>query len=157
MIDKSAIRFIQRLDSFSRAFARLDDLVRVFSEGSADLLFSIKESGLNVEIAREALIKRFEFTQELSWNLLKDYLSYQGETEISGSRDAYRKSLRLGLIDSECWMGMIADRNLSAHDYNDQKAAAICGRIISDYHPLMKKLLNDMQRLGKQIPREELL
>lgn len=140
-------RALQRLDSYTRAFSRLDELVTAISNNS---LFSNEESGLNAEIAREALIKRFEFTQELSWNLLKDYLTYQGETDLAGSRDVYRRSLKLGLIDDPEWMNMITDRNLSAHDYNDQKASEICGRIVTFYHPLFFKLKNDMLALAQK-------
>lgn len=116
-----------------------------------------EEAGLNTEIAREALIKRFEFTQELSWNLIKDYLTYQGETEIAGSRDAYRKGLKAGLIDDAEWMNTISDRNLSAHDYNDDKAAEISARIINNYYPLLRSLLDEMLRRKNSIPMEDML
>lgn len=155
MNQNPALRFTQRLDSYARAFARLDELVCLLTSASPGSIFSIEETGINSEIAREALIKRFEFTQELSWNLLKDYLCYQGETEISGSRDSYRKGLRAGLIESGIWMDMIADRDLSAHDYNDNKAWAICQRIISVYHPLMRKLLDDMRKRESWMREEE--
>lgn len=36
------------------------------------------------------LIQGFEFTHELAWNLLKDYLQHQGISGIIGSRDASR-------------------------------------------------------------------
>ncbi|MDE5552579.1 MAG: nucleotidyltransferase substrate binding protein [Muribaculaceae bacterium] len=156
MIPNSAIRFAQRLDSFSRAFTRLDELVKLMSsEASRDWLFGSHESGIDIDIAREALIKRFEFTQELSWNVLKDYLTYQGVIEISGSRDTYRHGLRLGLIDSPVWMDMITDRNLSAHDYNNQKASEICERIITLYHPLLRGLKEKMTSKLNEIPGDE--
>lgn len=153
----SISRFIQRLGSYSRAFARLDELVGALSNNPVSQLFTLEEPGLSHEIAREALIKRFEFTQELSWNLLKDYLSYQGETDIAGSRDTYRRALKLGLIDDRLWMDMINDRNLSAHDYNDRKSKEITDRIIHSYHPLLKRLLSDMKLKMRAIPPEEKL
>ena len=94
---------------------------------------------------REALIKRFEFTQELSWNLLKDYMTYQGEVDLAGSRDVYRRALKRGLISDTRWMNMILDRNLSAHDYNDMKSKEITGRIIDEYYPLLKSLRETME------------
>lgn len=155
MTYRPATRFLQRLDSYSRAFGRLDELVKAFVEPKSFGLFSNEETGLQQEIANEALIKRFEFTQELSWNLLKDYLSYQGETEIAGSRDSYRRALRLNLITDPAWLNMIADRNLSAHDYDDGKSKEICERIINVYHPLMNQLLLSMTERAAEIPAED--
>ena len=65
MLMAIATRFINRFDSYSIAFAKLEVLVKVFLKES-DTLFANTELTLNIEIAREALIKRFEFTQELS-------------------------------------------------------------------------------------------
>ena len=153
--DKSLIRFLQRLDSFSRAFNRLEEFVNVISDSKNDTLFSKEESGFEAEIMSEALIKRFEFNQELSWNLLKDYLQYEGERDVAGSRDTYRRALRLGLINSPLWMDMITDRNLSAHDYNDIKAKEICGRIVNTYYPLFKQLLESMRSRALDITKAD--
>ena len=150
-----ATRFINRYDSYSRAFAKLEELVKVFLKDDTANLFAATELTLNNEIAREALIKRFEFTQELSWNLLKDYLQYQGETEMAGSRDTFRRALKLGIISDGKWMDTIVDRNLSAHDYNDSKAKEISDRIISDYYPLFADLLEKMKVIIANIPLSE--
>ncbi len=149
-MDDSAKRFLQRLDSYSRAFEKLEELVIAISNSSPSILES-DESGLNVEIAREALIKRFEFTQELSWKVIKNYLIYEGETDIMASGDSYRRGLRIGIIDSDLWMDMISDRNLSSHDYNEIKATYIADRIITLYYPLLSKLLNDMKAKASEI------
>ncbi|MDE6297478.1 MAG: nucleotidyltransferase substrate binding protein [Muribaculaceae bacterium] len=138
-------RFIQRFDSFSRAFARLEELVMMIAGKETYSLFSDERICFEEEIVREALIKRFEFTQELSWNLLKDYMTYQGEVDLAGSRDVYRRALKLGLISDTRWMNMILDRNLSAHDYNDMKSKEITGRIINEYYPLLKSLRETME------------
>ena len=45
------------------------------------------------ELEQQRLIQGFEFSHELAWNLLKDYLQYQGVAGITGSRDATRKVL----------------------------------------------------------------
>lgn len=150
-----AARFLQRLESYGRALAKLDELVGWMSDRPEFAIFDAVESGLQMEMVRESLIKRFEFTQELSWNLLKDYLLYQGETEVAGSRDVYRRALRFQLIESHLWLQMILDRNISAHDYNDMRVAEIADRILNDYHPLLMQLKDDMQRRAKDIPEED--
>jgi nucleotidyltransferase substrate binding protein (TIGR01987 family) len=58
------------------------------------------------------VIQAFEFTHELAWNTLKDFLESCGEAGIYGSKDATRKSFAAGLIeDGETWMDMIQSRN----------------------------------------------
>jgi nucleotidyltransferase substrate binding protein (TIGR01987 family) len=57
------------------------------------------------ELEQQGLIQGFEFTHELAWNLLKDYLQYQGIEAITGSRDATRIAFRNGLISNgDTWM-----------------------------------------------------
>lgn len=145
-----ANRFIQRFDSFSRAFARLEELVTMIMGKETYSIFSKESISFEEEIVMEALIKRFEFTQELSWNLLKDYMAYQGEVDLTGSRDVYRRALKLGLISDTRWMNMILDRNLSAHDYNDMKSKEITWRIINEYYPLLKSLRETMDVIIKE-------
>lgn len=150
-MDNLGKRFIQRHDSFSRAFVRLEELVMMITGKETYSLFSETTISIEEEIVREALIKRFEFSQELSWNLLKDYMAYQGETGLAGSRDVYRRALKLGLITDSLWMNMILDRNLSAHDYNDIKSKEIAQRIIEVYYPLLKKLCVKTASLKSEI------
>jgi nucleotidyltransferase substrate binding protein (TIGR01987 family) len=77
----------------------------------------------NFELEQQGLIQGFEFTHELVWNLLKDYLQYQGIEGIIGSRDATRLAFQSGLIsDGESWMAMIKARNQSSHTYNLEQA-----------------------------------
>lgn len=155
MTDKSSSRFLQRLDSYSKAYSKFEQLVSMLETSSPSRLFTNDETGLKDEIVREALIKRFEFTQELSWNMLKDYLVYQGYTDIAGSRDAYRKALQIGVINDAAWMDMIADRNLSAHNYNEMKSKEISDRIISIYYPLLKELHDSMVARAAEISGDE--
>ncbi|MDE7441735.1 MAG: nucleotidyltransferase substrate binding protein [Muribaculaceae bacterium] len=154
-MDLSGKRYIQRLDSYSRAFGRLKELVDMILGQEKYSLFSDEEIPIEEEIVREALIKRFEFTQELSWNLLKDYMSYQGEVDLAGSRDVYRRALKLGLISDSVWMNMILDRNLSAHDYNDAKSKEIAKRIIEEYYPRLLQLHADMLIRKEKITEDE--
>lgn len=150
----SATRFLFRLESYKKAFKRLSELV-LYIRGEKASLFAFEESGIDEEILREALIKRFEFTQELSWKLLKDYLQYQGATDLMGSRDVYRRALNLGIISDSLWLNMILDRNLSAHDYNDDQAKEISRRIVELYFPLFEKLHSSALKLETSIPEED--
>ena len=89
----------------------------------------------------QGLIKAFEYTYELAWNTLKDYLQYQGGFNITGSRDAIREAFSNNLItDGDKWMEMILSRNLTSHSYNEETADEISSAIFNDYFDLFKQL-----------------
>ncbi len=107
----------------------------------------IEKENLN-EFEKQGLIKSFEYTYELAWNLMKDYLLYQGITEITGSRDAIRQAFHKGLIENgEIWMAMIQDRVLTVHTYNEEAAQQIESRIYEQYFELFEKLYQRMSQI----------
>lgn len=74
------LRSRQRLNSFHRSLEILDLVYERTRDHELD----------RVEL--QALIKSFELSYETGWNLMKDWLEYQGTTGIFGSRDAIRSS-----------------------------------------------------------------
>jgi len=93
------------------------------------------------ELETHGLIHGFEFTHELAWNLLKDYLTHQGIAGVVGSRDATRLGFQNGLIsDGEIWMAMIRSRNQSSHTYNLEQAQAIARDVITRFYPAFSAL-----------------
>lgn len=100
----------------------------------------INKSDLS-RLEKIGLIKAFEFTFELAWNVIKDYYQYQGITDIQGSRDAFRTAFNHGLIeDGETWMKMIESRIQTIHTYNESVAEDIAGSIRNKYYTLFKEL-----------------
>lgn len=90
------IRWQQRFQNYEKAFLKLDKFKN--------------QKDLN-ELEKQGYIKCFEYTFELAWQVMKDYLQFQGILEITGSRDAIRQSFNLGIIENgELWMQMISDR-----------------------------------------------
>jgi len=81
VMSKADIQWKQRFQNCNRALAGLKDAVNLASQRK---LSELEELGL---------IKAFEFTHELAWNVLKDFFENQGETGILGSRDAVRLAL----------------------------------------------------------------
>lgn len=51
-----------------------------------------------IEIVKEGLIQRFEYTHELAWNVMKDFAVYQGNSNVGGSSDATREAFQMQLI-----------------------------------------------------------
>src|SRR5580704_13177085 len=114
------IRWQQRFANYSKALLQLEK-------------FIVKGDKLN-ELEETGMIKAFEYTYELAWNTIKDFYESQGETGIQGSRDAIELAFKRGLIkDGTAWMGMLKDRNKTAHTYNEITANEIAGNILSSY------------------------
>ncbi|MCB0735865.1 MAG: nucleotidyltransferase substrate binding protein [Bacteroidetes bacterium] len=130
------IRWQQRFQNFLKAFLLLEEAVKKCqNEGISDL----EEQGL---------IQRFEFTHELAWNVLKDYFEYQGNSDITGSRDATREAFNKGLIeDGEGWMEMIKSRNMSSHTYNEDTAKEVVRNITEWYYDLFVAFKEKMTAL----------
>lgn len=104
------IRWKQRFANYTKALQRLDEAVTLL--GKRELSY----------LEKQGLIQAFEFTFELSWKVLKDFLTYHGTDQpIYGSRDAIKAAFALGLInDGEIWMKMIQSRNLTSHIYDEK-------------------------------------
>lgn len=101
------------------------------------------------ELEQQGLIQAFEFTHELAWNVMKDYFEYQGDTTITGSRDATRTAFQMGLIQNgEGWMEMIKSRNQSTHTYNESTALEIVQKILTLYYGLFLEFKNKMGTLA---------
>ena len=121
------IRWKQRFANYKKAHGRLKKTAAFFE----------KKSGGSEEayIAMEALIKCFEFTFELAWQTMKDFISYKGfEKNIYGSRDSIRAAQQFDLIENgQLWMDMIDDRNHAAHAYDETNAKYLANRIVEYY------------------------
>jgi nucleotidyltransferase substrate binding protein (TIGR01987 family) len=140
------IRWEQRFSNFNKAFYKLNEITASLDPEED---FSNQLSELEVE----GLIQRFEYTHELAWKVMKDYLEYQGSTDIGGSRDATREAFKIGLIeDGEIWMDMIKSRNLTTHTYNEDTAEEIFLRIVNDYSNQFSRFQAKMEtyRSGNQ-------
>ena len=122
------IRWQQRFSNYQKALARLTEAVNVLNE--CDYV------GSEQDLLKEGLIQRFEYTHELAWKVMKDYLEYQGYVDIRGSRDAIRKSLELDILSDRRWMATIEARNLTSHNYDDETADNIYHEIMEIYYPL---------------------
>jgi len=118
------IRWIQRFNNFNKAFNQLTKFI---------------EAGELNELEKQGLIQSFEYTHELAWKTLKDFLEYRGNKEIYGSKDATRDAFRLDLLDNgDIWMDMIKSRNLTLHTYNEETTEKITVSILKKYFPQFK-------------------
>jgi len=150
------IRWEQRFSNFLKALDKLQQSVDYINNSypeNEDHDTSGKDQIVLDEMIKNGLIRRFEYTHELVWNVMKDYAEYQGNANIGGSRDASREALQLKLItEGEIWMDMIASRNKTSHTYNEGTANEIYAKILKDYFPAFINFRKNMEekRTGKQ-------
>ncbi len=119
---KEDIRWIQRFDNYQLALKQLKNAVELGKQRELS------------ELEMQGTIKAFEYTHELAWNTLKDFLESKSSDKIYGSKDATRGAFKLDLIkNGEVWMDMIKSRNLSSHTYNNTRMIVILDKIIEIY------------------------
>ena len=131
------MRWQYRFSNFSRAYS----LLREALEDGVEPLNRLELEGV---------IQRFEFTFELSWNLLRDRLEYDGLVIATITpRNVIREAYSAKLIDDcETWIDMLTDRNLMSHTYDFERFKAVVENIHSRY----LTVLNDLyQRLMAEV------
>ena len=141
MLEKDQdIRWEQRFSNYKKALSQLQKFI---------------DKGNLSELEEQGLIQAFEYTYELAWNVLKDYLEFQGVTGITGSRDAFRIAFNRGLISQgESWMEMVKDRIQTVHTYNEETARKISDAILGVYYSLFIGLRDTMEELLTEQSKE---
>lgn len=116
------IRWIQRFENFSKALSQLTEAVALAEKRK---LSKLEEQGM---------IQAFEFTHELAWNTLKDFLEGRGVQNLYGSKDSTREAFKAGLIENgDAWMNMIRSRNLTTHTYDEKTVLEIVEAVTGEY------------------------
>ncbi len=126
------IRWLQRFDNFNRAYTMLHDAVKRFDQLSV--------------LEKEGLIQRFEYTFELAWKTIKDYLEAQGV--IAGfPREVIKAAFHYNIIkDGDVWMDMLERRNILAHTYDEERFKQAVALIKETYFDQISQVL---QTLGE--------
>lgn len=119
-------RFEQRFEDYSKALNRLKE--------------AMNEEP--TEIVIDGTIQRYEFTFELSWKMIKDYLEYNGIIENTGSpREIIKQAFQSNIIDNgETWIQMMLDRNSLSHLYDEEKSREIYNNVKDKYITEFEKL-----------------
>ena len=104
----------------------------------------------NDEMVKMALIQAFEFTFELAWKTMKDYLESEGFDKMAGSKDVIRTAFQAELIeDAEAWLNCIEKRNTASHTYDEEVLSQGVVFVSNDYFPLVTKLYTELKRKQK--------
>lgn len=129
------VRWKQRFQNFTKAFNTFNRMIDRYDATPDD------------EAVQMALVQSFEFTLEMSWNTMKDYLENEGYTEIGNSKQAVRVAFQAGLIaEPEQWMEAVKKRNLSTHTYNPEVLEETVVFIRNIFHPLVRDVFFELKR-----------
>ncbi|MBM5781928.1 MAG: nucleotidyltransferase [Pelagibacterales bacterium] len=125
----SDIRWKQRFQNYEKAFALLSDALK---DGSDKLSLLEKEGAL----------QRFEFTFELAWKVMKDYLEESGVViNTVTPKNVIKQAFAAKIIENgQVWIDMLMSRNLMSHTYDFVKFEAIAKDVEKKYLVELKKL-----------------
>lgn len=125
-MNEKSIRWKQRFQNFEKAFLQLQSAV--------DKLQSLSD------LEKEGLVQRFEYTFELAWKTLKDYLESQ-DVEAKFPREAIKKGFQYEILENgEVWMEMLEKINLMAHTYDEKVFNEAVSKISSVYFSEIEKV-----------------
>ncbi|MFM1961295.1 MAG: hypothetical protein RLZZ172_140 [Bacteroidota bacterium] len=126
------IRWKQRFQNYGKALMLLEEAVDANRTAERELI-------------KAGIIQYFEFTHELAWKVMKDFLECEGMTGIVGSRSATREAFNKGLIEEgQAWMDMLETRNITVHAYDPLIITEAFEQIININVVLLRKFHQTM-------------
>ncbi|RRB01075.1 nucleotidyltransferase substrate binding protein [Larkinella rosea] len=124
------IRWVQRFGSYKKALTQLNKFI---------------EKGELNELEEQGLIKAFEYTYELAWKTMQDFLWDRGYAEIAGPKPVIEQAFQNGYIDGFAWVRMHKSRNLTSHIYNAEIADEIAVSVKNEYVSLLNELAHRLE------------
>jgi nucleotidyltransferase substrate binding protein (TIGR01987 family) len=125
-------RWKQRLQNLNKAFSYLNEVVERYPNLSV--------------LEKEGMIQRFEYTFELCWKTLKDFLESKDISE-KYPRDVIKVAFQNELIeDGECWIEMLEQRNLFSHTYDEDVLEEATLLIPQKYFQAIKQVVEYLNK-----------
>ena len=121
---------LQKVENYHHALDQLEKAIAIYEKNTADSLY------------RDGLIQRFEFTVELAWKSLKEYLEDQGTVlGIASPRGVLKEDYAAGVIAApEVWDDIIKARNVTSHVYDEKTSISVADQIAHEFLPVLQKL-----------------
>ncbi len=117
-MENKDIRWKQRFQNFEKAISNLEQ--------------AVNKKNLS-DLEKAGAIKFYEFSFELAWKTVKDYLE-EKDVEVKFPRDAIKEGFLYELIaDGEIWLDMLQKRNLMSHTYSKETAELAYSLIVNKY------------------------
>jgi nucleotidyltransferase substrate binding protein (TIGR01987 family) len=123
------IRWKQRFQNFEKAFTLLHEALE-----KGPSMLSLLE--------KEGVIQRFEYSFELAWKTVKDFLEADGllitpVTPRQVLKDAFVAKI---IVDGQAWIDMLDHRNLLSHTYDSSVFEEAVDAIAAHYLHAMDEL-----------------
>jgi nucleotidyltransferase substrate binding protein (TIGR01987 family) len=128
------IRWRQRFQNFDRAYV----LLREALQDGPSVLNALETEGV---------IQRFEYSFELAWKVLKDFLEKDGIVFPTITPKAVLKGAFAAKVidDGQVWIDMLDHRNLLSHTYDSASFEKAVKAIAERYLPAMGSLHDFLQ------------
>jgi nucleotidyltransferase substrate binding protein (TIGR01987 family) len=97
---------------------------------------------------RDSTIQRFEFTIEILWKTVKEFLKLKEGIECRSPKSCIRDFFGSGYLSSQdvvTLLEAIDDRNLTSHTYHEEIADKIFQNI-KKYLPVIKSVINEIEK-----------
>ena len=127
-------RYIERLKNLENALKRLKEGIEIPNPDTLQI---------------DGILQRFEFTFELSWKTIKDYLEYEGFSEKIGSpREIIQQAFKQHIIeDGDGWIKMMLARNSLSHLYDEETSRKIYNEIKEKYVHLINDVVDKLKNI----------
>jgi len=131
---RQTVRWKQRFSNFEKAYAQFRKVIEIG-----------KNRPLG-DIEKMALIQAFEFTFELTWKTMKDFLEAEGFL-VNSPKGVLRQAFQSGYIrDGAAWMEGLQRRNDTVHNYDER----IMQQTVDFIQNTFAKLLEDWTQRFRQ-------
>lgn len=135
-MNEKVIRWKQRFQNFEKAFSQFQNAVQQIDKLSV--------------LEKEGLIQRFEYTFELAWKTLKDFLESEN-VEAKFPREVIKKGFQYEIISNgDVWMEMLENRNLMTHTYDEEIFESAVSLIVHSFYSEIEQLFlffqNEIQK-----------
>lgn len=129
------VKLENKFENFKNAAKRLNEANTNYKKDTSN------------SFSQDALIQRFEFTFELAWKCLREFMVLQGVVNLFNTPKAVLKEgFSAGYLDNqEIWNNILEDRNLMAHTYDNSLAERIAEDISTRYCKLLTALCKTIQ------------
>lgn len=125
------LRWKQRFSNFKKAFGQLSEF--------------IEKDQLN-KFEVQGLIQCFEYTFELAWKTIKDYLEQEGFFDVKTPRAVLKTAFQIQLItDGHAWIDALEKRNLMAHTYSEERVVEVENLIRKKYYQIIQELYSKLE------------
>lgn len=100
------------------------------------ILEKAENEDLSNEFIKSGIIDKFYIQFELAWKTMKEYLKDEGvaESATGSPRRIIKEAYKIcGFVNEDVWLGMLKDRNDTAHIYDKEAADRLVERILNTY------------------------